>query len=182
MNILYLAFQVGISKKLPRTGWVMSGIKDAESVAEHCFRVNVLSMVLAPYLGVDQDKLIKMSIIHDLGETATGDLIIQRGAKIFEKERKEKEKIEEDSIKAILWKYSPDYQKLFHEMIQRKTRESIVFWEIDQFEKAIQAYEYEKEQGVDLTEFIEGADAHIKTPLLKQAMTDLKNLRHPPRK
>lgn len=177
MNILYLAFQVGISKKLPRTGWVMNGIKDPESVAEHCFRVTVLSMVLAPYLEVDQDKLIKMSIIHDLGETATGDLIIQRGPKIFEKERREKEKIEEESIKAILWKYSEDYSTLFHEMIERKTKEAVVFWEIDQLEKAIQAYEYEKEHNLDLFEFIEGAAAHIKTPLLKEAIKDLINLR-----
>ena len=177
MNILYLAFQVGISKKLPRAGWVEFNIKDPESVAEHCFRVNVLTLVLAPYLEVNQEKLVKMAIIHDLGEKATGDLIVQKGKEIFKDERKIKEKIEEEAIKSILWKYSEDYQKLFHEMTERKTKEAVVFWEIDQLEKAIQAYEYEKEQGVDLSEFIEGADYHIKNPLLKEAMEDLKKLR-----
>lgn len=177
MNILNLAFQVGLSKKLKRAGWVMNKIKNPESVADHCFRLTVLAMTLAPSLGVNQEKLIKMAIIHDLGETATGDLVVQRGRKIFNEEREKKERIEKKAIREILFGFEEDYGKLFQEMVARKTREAIVFWEIDQLEKGIQAYEYEKEQSKDLTEFIEGVDAHIKTPLLKNAVNDLKKLR-----
>ncbi len=177
MNILHLAFQVGISKKLKRTGWVMNNIKDPESVAEHCFRVNVLTMALAPTLEVDQQKLIKMSIIHDIGETATGDLVVEQGKNTDYEKRKEKEKIEKDAIRQILFGYAEDYAKLFQEMIERKTAEAVVFWQIDKLEMAIQAYEYEKEQGKDLSQFFESAGMHIKHPLLKKAFSDLLAMR-----
>lgn len=177
MNILHLAFQIGISKKLHRTGWLMKGIKNPESVAEHCFRVSVLSMVMAKTLDVDQEKLTKMAIIHDIGETATGDLVVQTGAAIDKKERIEKEKVEREAIRHILFGYGEDYSKLFQEMINRKTREAVIFHELDQLEKAIQAYEYEKEYGLDLSEFIIGAEANIKHPSLKKVIESLKMLR-----
>lgn len=177
MNILHLAFQTGISKKLPRTGWVEHKIKSPETVAEHCFRVIVLAMALAPHLELDQHKLIKMAIIHDLGETATGDLVVQRGKTLYKDARKEKEKIEEESIRAILRPFGEEHQRLFHEMIQRKTKESLIFWEIDKLEMAVQAYEYEKEQKINLSEFFDSAGTIIKHPLLKKAFDDLKKMR-----
>ncbi len=177
MNILHLAFQVGLSKKMKRTGWVMHKVKEPESVAEHCFRVNVLAMTLAPYLDVNQEKLIKMSIIHDLGETATGDLVVQKGAKVDLKKRKKKEKIEKEAIRQILFGFEEDYSKLFQEMIERKTKEAVCFWEIDILERTIQAYEYEKSQGKNLSDFFDSAQSHIKTPLLKQTVQDLMKMR-----
>jgi len=175
MNILHLAFQTGISKKLPRTGWLMHKVKNPESVAEHAFRVIVMAMSLAPFLDVDQNKLIKMAIIHDLGETSTGDLVVEKGRSIDKEAKKQKEKIEEKAVKEILWEYGEEYAKLFHEMIQRKTKEALVFWELDKLEMAIQAYEYQKAQKINLEEFIENADSHIRTPLLKDALNELKN-------
>ena len=59
-------------------------------------------------------------------------------------------------------------------MIERKTKEALVFWEIDKLEMAIQAYEYQKEQKINLEEFIQNADLHIRTPLLKEALDELK--------
>ena len=178
MNILHLAFQVGLSKKLRRTGWVMNKVKNPESVADHCFRVTVLAMTLAPSLGVNQQKLIKMAIIHDIGETSTGDLVVQRGLKLDKGKRDNKEKIEKEAIRSILFGYEEDYAKLFHEMIERKTLEAQVFWQIDKLEMAVQAYEYEKTQGLDLSEFFISAETYMEHPLLKQAFDDLKKMRH----
>ena len=42
---------------------------------------------------------------------------------------------------------------------------------------AIQAYEYEKEQKKDLTEFFNSAKKYIQHPLLKKAFEDLLKLR-----
>lgn len=177
MNILHLAFQVGLSKKLKRTGWVNNNILNPESVAEHAFRVTVLCMALAPILKVNKEKLIKMAIIHDLGETATGDIVFQHGKKIDLKKKLKKERIEKEAIKQILFGYGEDYSRLFHEMILRKTREALVFWEIDVLERTIQAYEYEKEQKKVLSQFFEGAEIEIKTPILKQVLKDLIEMR-----
>lgn len=178
MNILHLAFQVGLSKKLKRTGWDRDKIENPESVADHCFRVTVLAMTLAPYLIVNQQKLIKMAIIHDLGETASGDLVVERANKLDKKKRKKKEKIEKEAIRQILLGYEEDYGKLFQEMIDRKSEEAQIFWQIDKLEMAIQAYEYEKDQGKDLSEYIKNAELYIKQPLLKKTLNDLKKMRN----
>jgi putative hydrolase of HD superfamily len=177
MNILHLALQVGISKKLPRTGWVREKVNDPESVAEHAFRVIVMCMALAPSLEVDQNKLVKMAIIHDLGETATGDIVVERRGKIDHEKRKSKEKIEKEAIRNILYGYGEDYSKLFQEMIERKTREVKIFWEIDVLERTIQAYEYERDQKKDLSEFFIDSEERIKTPLLLAVLEDIKKKR-----
>jgi len=62
-------------------------------------------------------------------------------------------------------------------MIQRKTEEAKTFWDIDLLERTIQAYEYEKEQGIDMTEFFASAEFFITHPLLKSAVNDLKKMR-----
>lgn len=177
MNILHLAFQTGLSKKLKRTGWVIRNVNNPESVAEHAFRVTILSSVLAASLKADREKLIKMSIIHDLGEISTGDVVVESWTTIFLNKRKKKEEIEKRAIKEILSDYGEEYSLLFHEMIKRKTNDAKIFWDIDLFERTIQAYEYEKEQNINMEEFFVSAKHHLKHPLLLKAFKDLENIR-----
>lgn len=177
MNILHLAFQIGLSKKLKRTGWVVRNVKNSESVADHAFRVTILSSVLASTLKVDREKLIKMSIIHDLGEISTGDIVVESWKTIFLDKRKKKEEIEKKAIKEILSDYGEEYSTLFHEMIKRKSNDVNIFWEIDIFERTIQAYEYEKEQNIDMEEFFVNALYHLKHPLIKKAVIELNKIR-----
>ncbi len=39
--------EAGKLKRIPRTGWVESGVPDPESVADHSFRVALIALVLA---------------------------------------------------------------------------------------------------------------------------------------
>jgi putative hydrolases of HD superfamily len=60
-------------KTVKRSGWTSTG--EAESVAEHTWRLCLMAMVVygqAP--GVDLAKLLRMCIIHDLGEAIGGDV------------------------------------------------------------------------------------------------------------
>lgn len=179
-KINYLDFfeTVGRSKRLLRAGWVTIGkIKNPESIAEHSFRCSVLAMVLSDKLEVklDKDKLIKMSFLHDLGELVTGDIITERKGILDIKKRDEKERIEQEGIKKIFDKIGAgdEYVAIFEEMIDRVTPEAKVFWEFDKLEMALQALEYEKEQGKDLDEFFETASLHIKEPLLQQIFNSI---------
>ncbi len=70
-----LAFLRGAErlKTVTRSGWTSSG--EPESVAEHTWRLCLMAMLLydrAP--GVDLARLLKMCIIHDLGEAIGGDV------------------------------------------------------------------------------------------------------------
>lgn len=169
-NITRFVKIIGQSKKIKRTGWVREKVKNPESVADHSFRLIVLCMTLADVLKVDQNKLIKMAIIHDLGETKTGDIVVERGRKIFIKKRLKREKIEEEAIKELLNVFGEEYHQIFHELIERKSREAKVFWQLDKLEMAFQAKEYEDEQGKDLREFFENADINISDRLLRKTL------------
>jgi putative hydrolase of HD superfamily len=45
-----------------------------ESTAEHTWRVAMMAMLLAPALGVEPGRLVKIVLVHDLAEAFTGDL------------------------------------------------------------------------------------------------------------
>jgi putative hydrolase of HD superfamily len=70
-----LAFLRGAErlKTVTRSGWTSAG--QPESVAEHTWRVCLMAMLLygrAP--GIDLARLLKMCLIHDLGEAIGGDV------------------------------------------------------------------------------------------------------------
>jgi len=73
-NIVNLLFEAGMLKRTPRTGLQFLGT-GSESVAEHAFRVTFIGYVLSRIeKDIDETKLIKMCLLHDLHEARTGDL------------------------------------------------------------------------------------------------------------
>jgi 5'-deoxynucleotidase YfbR-like HD superfamily hydrolase len=76
-------------KTVTRSGWTSAG--QAESVAEHTWRLCLMAMLLygrAP--GVDIARLLKMCLIHDLGEAIGGDIPAPRQEQGVSKARQER--------------------------------------------------------------------------------------------
>lgn len=73
-TIIHFLFEAGMLKKTPRTGYQFLGSGE-ESVAEHTFRVTCIGYVLARLAQqpVDEMRLLKMCLFHDLPEARTGD-------------------------------------------------------------------------------------------------------------
>ena len=60
-------------KDAPRHCWTTGGRR--ESVAEHSWRVSLMAMLMADeFPGVDIDKVVRMCLVHDIGEAITGDI------------------------------------------------------------------------------------------------------------
>ena len=60
-------------KNVTRTSWTSSG--QQESVAEHSWRLTLMALVLeTEFPGIDMAKLLKMCVVHDLGEAISGDI------------------------------------------------------------------------------------------------------------
>jgi len=182
----YLEFLkiVGRSKRLLRTGWVREGIKNPESIAEHSFRVGVMAMTIANKLKVNKDKLMKMALVHSLGEAITGDKVWIRWGVVDLKAREAKE---EQEIRGIVGLFSGtegggEYIKIFEEMVLRSSREAKLFWQIDKLEMSLQAYEYEEEQGKNLDEFFITADLYIKEPSIREFFKEIMKKRQERRK
>lgn len=168
------------SKRIPRTGWGMHGIPNPESVAEHTFSLSFLTLQLAPLLSdkhnypLNINKLVKMAILHDIGEIETGDIVISKGAIIDLQKRREKEEKEKKGIQK-LFKDSDKSNlavNLFAEMVERESMEANIFWQLDKLDMAIQALDYELSHKKDLSEFFENTKAHITDPFLTELLEE----------
>jgi len=168
-KLLNFFLEVGRSKRIIRTGWKLNKVKDPESVAEHSFQLSVMAMILADQLGVDREKLIKMAVIHDLGELITGDLVWSKGKMLDIEKRTQKEEQEMQGILKIFKTINKadEFSSIFQEMVERKSIEAKIFWQLDKLEMAIQALQYERESGKNLEEFFINTDFQLTNPLLR---------------
>jgi len=107
-----------------------------ESVAEHSWRAALMALLLRDeFPEADMDKVIRMCLIHDLGEAFTGD--IPAFEKTGEDEQKEEELLDRwvASLPAGL---SAEWAELYREMGERKTLEAKIYKAIDGLEAVIQ--------------------------------------------
>lgn len=107
-----------------------------ESVAEHSWMMTLMAFfVRDEFPEVDMDKVIKMCLIHDLGEAFTGDI------PSFDKTG-ENEKTEENLLYSWVSKLPPYYademKALYDEMAKRETPEAKVYKAMDSLEAVIQ--------------------------------------------
>ena len=64
---------------LPRTGWLLRGVRPCESIADHSFAVTFLTMLIvdalrADDIAVDGELALRMALVHDTPEARTGDV------------------------------------------------------------------------------------------------------------
>jgi putative hydrolase of HD superfamily len=147
-------FQVYKLKTVNRQGWVKRGITNAESVADHSFGVSVLALLLAEKSGVDQNKIIKLGLVHDLAESVVGDIIPSDGVTC-----EEKHELENEAMKTMCADggNTAEILALWHEYESGETNEAIFVKRLDKLEMMFQAFIYNKEQPtVDLEEFWDG--------------------------
>ena len=137
-------------KKTKRTGWVIRGVKDPESVADHSLMMSLIGLSVPIPKGIDRNKVIRMSIIHDLAESVTGDMITKvswhdNGTV----EGNEKIKMEENAMEKILSNLddsiSNEILGLWKEYVEGKTPEAIFTRDLDIAEMIIQARKYHNE-------------------------------------
>jgi putative hydrolase of HD superfamily len=65
--------------ELPRTGWLLRGVRPCESIADHSYGVALTTMLMidalrAEGVEVDGEAALRMAILHDAPEARTGDV------------------------------------------------------------------------------------------------------------
>ena len=107
-----------------------------ESVAEHSWRISLMAFWLrSEFPEADMDKVIRMCLIHDLGECFTGDIPVF--AKTTADTQKEDQALRAwvDSLpKAI----ADEMNALYDEMDALETREAKIYKALDKLEALIQ--------------------------------------------
>ncbi len=171
-EILEFTKLVGKLKKIERTGWVTwSNIQNPESVAEHIFRTAVLGMIIADSKELDTEKVVRMSLLHDLPEAIIGDWdpIAKKKLGIDTWKRKEKEAVNK-MFSLLPANMKEKYIGIWREFEEQKTEEAKVVKQLDRLEMIIQALEYLEEgyKEEDLKEFFDWHVDEFKDPELKK--------------
>ncbi|HBG13222.1 MAG TPA: phosphohydrolase [Clostridium sp.] len=107
-----------------------------ESVAEHSWMMTLMAFFMREeFPEADMDKVIRMCIIHDLGECFTGDI------PTFEKNQ-DHEQTEKNLlycwVRSLPKEYEVEMRELYEEMEERKTVEAQIYKAIDGLEALIQ--------------------------------------------
>lgn len=107
-----------------------------ESVAEHCWMVTLMAYFLRDeFPEADMDKVMRMCLIHDLGEAFTGD--IPSFDKTAENERTEEQLLRE-WVDTLPENYREEMTALYSEMDARQTQEAKIYKALDNLEAVIQ--------------------------------------------
>lgn len=109
-----------------------------ESVAEHSWRTALMAMLLSgekDFAAVDMNRVIRMCLIHDLGEAFTGDI------PAFQKTEADsvtEKQLLEQWIGGFCEAQKLEFQSLFTEMEAQETKEAKLYKALDKLEALIQ--------------------------------------------
>ncbi|MFQ6087804.1 MAG: HD family hydrolase [Candidatus Methanofastidiosia archaeon] len=148
-NLIEFFEEVGKLKKIKRMGWVLRGVENPESVAEHSFRVTLISSFASEFFEekLDREKIFQMALLHEIAEVKLGDLTLVSKRLLGEELVS---KTEERIAKELL---PLEKFEIFKEFEDGKTLEAKIVRASDKFEMFLQAFELEKRQKMNLEEF-----------------------------
>ncbi len=130
-------------KKYVETVHLFEKLKDAtrhcyttggrkESVAEHSWRIATMAMFLSDeFPEVDMNKVIKMCLIHDIGEIFTGDIPVFLKT---EADEDREERLLDKWVATLPEPYRTELALLYDEMEQRVTTEAKIYKALDSLE------------------------------------------------
>jgi putative hydrolase of HD superfamily len=173
--VLGLFAAVASLKSVRRKGWVLRGVKDAESVADHSLAVAVLSAAIAASRGLDPGKAALIAVLHDIVESVTGDLTPDEKASMGRTRLRE---VELQAIERVIGGAPDDVKQVFLQSLQDyeegSSAEGRIVRDVDKLEMALQALLYRDElctSGVE--EFVSSALSEIKDPEIRSLVEEV---------
>lgn len=162
LGITNLLFETGMLKRTPRTGLAFLG-SGQESVAEHAFRVTMIGVVLAQMEdGIDENRLIKMCLLHDLVEARTGDHNYVHKKYV----RVDEEKALNDIAGSVF--FGEHIKEIVNEFNSGETKESVLANDADQLELILMLKEKKDLGNPYADEWIAYALKRLKTETAKK--------------
>ena len=167
-------------KKLKRKGWLLAGIKknDCESVAEHTFSMTMTAMFfLKDFPELNELKVLKMCLIHDLAESIVGDITPYDNTSInekFESELRALNCVLSDS------KNCQEWIDIWKEFESYETQESLFVKDIDKLDMLLQALRYQKDNNTNISSFVTSTLDSIKDEWILKTTKQILNFTHTP--
>ena len=147
-TFLAILTRAGRLKTATRHCWTASGRQ--ESVADHSWRMALMALLLSKepeFRELDLDRVIRMCLIHDLGEAFTGDI------PTFAKGDRDRA-VEQDCWASWLATFPEEnreeWQALLEEMEAQETREARLYKALDKLEAVISHNESDRDTWLPL--------------------------------
>lgn len=172
-NLLHFFRNAGRLKSEPRRGWaVRLELPDPESVADHSYRVALMTMAYSDKRGLDTEKALRIALLHDIPEAIVGDSMPG------ERTPSGKRRLESRAMRTIARDLPPALAELYleawEEYEQGTSPEAKLVKQLDKVEMAVQATEYrERYPGKDVKEFMSTARKAVRDPELLRVIDEV---------
>jgi putative hydrolase of HD superfamily len=155
-SLLDLLLETQALDRVPRFGYLIRGVDDAESVAEHSWHVVFLVWTLADRVAeIDRSRAIDLAMIHDLAELRLGDLA-RTAARYFPVGAKRQ--AESAALAEILAPLPDTTRELLAEYHDGRTPEARLVKACDKLQLMLKIAVYESWGATGLTRFWDNPD------------------------
>jgi putative hydrolase of HD superfamily len=173
-------------KDEPRTGWLLRGVEDPESVAAHSWGVALLTLVYGPDADVDVGHALRLAVVHDVAEAVTGDVATRAEEGAQRVAPDEKHRRERAAMDALAGPLGDPIREAWAEYEARETPAARFVKDMDLVDQCLQAWVYERagryapgeadafERYDALDEFFATAEPRVRTPTGEALLTALR--------
>jgi putative hydrolase of HD superfamily len=154
-------YEIGLLKRYKRTGWLVAGVSDPESIADHSFRAAALAGIIAALEGADPERAALLSLFHDSQETRLTD--IPYLAKWYVT-RAPNEKVTADQTRGLPAPVADMISGSVAEYEEKTSLEARCARDADKLECLIQAVEYREQGNQNVQPWIDSSLAALQTP------------------
>jgi putative hydrolase of HD superfamily len=155
-TLVELLLELQTLDRVPRMGFVLRGVPEPESVAEHGWHVAFLVWALAGRVaGLDVTRALEIALVHDLAEVRTGDIpwVASRYYAVGAKEAAERGVFEE-----VMGPLAGRAAELLAEYRAAETREARLVKACDKLQMMVKVAAYERWGARGLAEFWENPE------------------------
>lgn len=150
-RVLALFMEMTALTKVKRAGWILAGIPDAESIADHCFETAIFAAILSEFIDdpVDLRKVLLMALFHEIGEVRLMDLPRRAGKYV----KQAKKAAEHEIMLDVLGGMGAEIPALLEEMERKESVEARLCEAAEELQIIFKALVYAKESRGDASEY-----------------------------
>jgi len=150
-EILECLCEISALTNFQRIGWVLAGVRDPESVSDHCFETALLAYMLSRKIDYSFDigKMMVMALFHEIGETRLTDMPRRAGpyVKAFKK------KAEKEILFDVMGSFAEDINLILSEFEEKETPEAKLVEAAEELQIIFRSLIYAKENNGDMSEY-----------------------------
>ncbi|MFF4192182.1 HD family hydrolase [Nonomuraea sp. NPDC001831] len=160
-----LLYEIGLLKRYKRTGWLVAGVRDPESIADHSFRTAVIASVITALEGGNPERAAFMSLLHDTQETRVTD-IPYVGKRYLT--AAQNEEVTADQVRGLPEPVAEMLAGAVGEYEGKASLEAVCARDADKLECLMQAVEYREQGHQNVQPWIDSSLAALRTASAKR--------------